>query len=97
MNLRYNSKDVKEFDRKPGAFLAELMTDQNYAPSSRSITPNARTSTPKEEIYRHKPQNNEIKQDLPKQQISQEQAKTKQNYHSSYDSLPNDKFKSASL
>lgn len=97
MKLRYNSKDVKEFDRKPGAFLAELMTDQNYAPSTRSITPSARTSTPKENNYRHKPQINEIKQDLPKQQNSQEQVITTQNYHPSYNSLPNDKFKSAVL
>lgn len=76
MKLRYNSKDVKEFDRKPGAFLAELMTDQNYAPTTRSITPNARTSTPKEDIYRHKAPGYEIKQYLPNQQNSQEQVIT---------------------
>jgi|688.fasta_scaffold2739188_1 hypothetical protein len=73
MKLRYNSKDAKEFDRKPGAFLAELMTDQNYVPRTRSITPNARTSTPKEDIYSHNAPNYEIKRDLPKQQNFKEQ------------------------
>jgi hypothetical protein len=49
------------------------MTDQNYVPRTRSITPNARTSTPKEDIYSHNAPNYEIKRDLPKQQNFKEQ------------------------
>ena len=96
MKLRYNPKDAKEFDRKPGAFLAEIMTDQNSTPKSRPIVTSTRSITPRE-VLRHNPLDNLYKPDLTHHQLFNEQVHFIQNYKQPFKPLTNDNFKSSEL
>ena len=72
MKLRYNPKDVKEFGKKPGVNLAEIVTDQYATPKSRQITPNTLSITPREDILRHTRLDRAFKRHQTNQQFSNE-------------------------